>query len=87
MKNETLVWQKIATIAMLAAAFIAIISFTSCDDHQPRTPSTIADEVIHYSGDYEIVNDSIAVRKGDGTAHRDYIYKKLPVIGRWKRVM
>lgn len=86
MKNETLMWQKIATIAMLAAAFIAIISFTSCDDPQPRTPS-IADEVVHYSGNYEIINDSIAILKGDGTTHRDFIYKKNVQNSRWKRVM
>lgn len=85
MKNETLMWQKIATIAMLAAAFIAIISFTSCDDPQPRTPS-IADEVVHYSGNYEIINDSIAVLK-DGKANRDFIYKKNVLNSRWRRVM
>jgi hypothetical protein len=87
MKNETLMWQKIATIAMLAAAFIAIISFTSCGEpRQPRV-ATVADEIIHYSGNFEIINDSIAVLKGDGTTHRDFIYKKQPINGRWKRVM
>lgn len=86
MKNETIVWQKIATIALLAVAFIASLIFTSCEDPQPRIPS-IADEIVHYSGNYEIVNDSIAILKGDGTTHRDFIYKKQPINGRWKRVM
>lgn len=86
MKNETIVWQKIATIALLAVAFIASLIFTSCEDPQPRTPS-IADEIVHYSGNYEIINDSIAILKGDGTTHRDFIYKKNVLNSRWRRVM
>jgi len=85
MKNETIVWQKIATIALLAVAFIASLVFTSCEDPQPRTPS-IADEIVHYSGNYEIINDSIAVLK-DGKANRDFIYKKNVLNSRWRRVM
>ena len=86
MKNETLVWQKIATIAMLAAAFIAIISFASCDNQQSRT-ETIADEVVHYSNNFEVINDSIAVLKRSGTTNRNFIYKKQRINNRWKRVM
>jgi len=85
MKNETIVWQKIATIALLATAFIASLVFTSCEDSQPRIPS-IADEIVHYSGNYEIINDSIAVLK-DGKANRDFIYKKNVLNSRWRRVM
>lgn len=86
MKNKTLVWQKIATIAMLAAAFIAIISFASCDNPQSRT-ETIADEVVHYSNNFEVINDSIAVLKRAGTTNRNFIYKKQRINNRWKRVM
>ena len=46
----------------------------------------IADEVVKYSGNYEIINDSIAVLK-DGKANRDFIYKKNTLNNRWKRVI
>ena len=58
---------------------------TSCGEQKQRIPS-IADEVVKYSGNYEIINDSIAVLK-DGKANRDFIYKKIALNGRWKRVL
>lgn len=85
MKDTKLFWQKATAIALIACAFIASLMFTSCENPQPRFPS-VADEIIHYSGNYEMINDSIAVLKGDGTTHRDFIYKKN-VNGRWRRVM
>jgi hypothetical protein len=74
-----------AIIFLIVIAFILSIFMTSCEDPKQRIPS-IADEVIKYSGNYEIINDSIAILK-DGKANRDFIYKKNTLNNRWKRVI
>lgn len=85
MKNTILFWQKATTVSLLALLFLFIMFITSCGEQQSRPPS-IADEVVKYSGNYEIINDSIAVLK-DGKANRNFIYKKIALNGRWKRVL
>lgn len=83
-KFKTLIKES-AIIFLIVIAFILSIFMTSCEEPQPRIPS-IADEVVKYSGNYEIINDSIAVLK-DGKANRDFIYKKNTLNNRWKRVI
>ena len=85
MKNTILFWQKATTVSLLALLFLCIMFITSCGEQKQRIPS-IADEIVKYSGNYEIINDSIAVLK-DGKANRDFIYKKIALNGRWKRVL
>ena len=85
MKNTILFWQKTTTVSLLALLFFFIMFITSCGEQQPRERS-IADEIVKYSGNYEIINDSIAVLK-DGKANRDFIYKKIALNGRWKRIL
>ena len=83
--KQTILWQKIAVLAIIAFAFLCSVFITSCNEPTPRIPS-IADEIVRYSGNYEILNDSIAVLK-DGKANRDFIYKKNILNNRWKRVI
>jgi hypothetical protein len=85
MKNTILFWQKTTAVSLLAVLFFCAISVISCDEPTPRIPS-IADEIIRYSGNYEILNDSIAVLK-DGKGKVDFIYKKNILNNRWKKVM
>ena len=85
MKNTILFWQKTTTVSLLALLFFFIMFIMSCSEPTQRTPS-IADEIVRYSGNYELVNDSIAVLK-DGKANRDFIYKKNILNNRWRRVI
>jgi len=85
MKQFKTLIKEVAIIYLIVIAFILSIFMTSCSEQQPRIPS-IADEVVKYSGKYEIINDSIAVLK-DGKANRNFIYKKIALNGRWKRVI
>jgi len=85
MKNTILFWQKTTTVFLLALLFFIIMFVTSCGEPTTRTAS-VADEVVKYSGNYQILNDSIAVLK-DGKTNRNFIYKKIAFNGRWKRVI